>query len=343
MKQSSWIHRIIGVAFGLVVVSIMALIAVGVASAQNSPFPLGLRSKLAVDYSQEKFGPTFGPINLSIVRDVLQDLGLTSSETEAEAWAYLSDLDDPVPTATALNFSGDSPHTPTPTKMPDYTATPLLTSTPLATKAPIRAQASATKIVVTSVATLAPCCDSTPPTLSGGSLNPTPGPLSVCSVGVSLTGLRVQDPSPSSGIEWVKVKYKVEGPNSLGYVYTSDLSPPTSGGWSGSAWDAIYNGSFTIDFEAGYALSWGGRKVLAIVETATPTPLPPTPTDTPIPPTATYTPIPPTATPTPIPPTATHTPVPTPFIVKLWAGVKDGDGNTTYLFLGSYTMPPICD
>ena len=46
-------------------------------------------------------------------------------------------------------------------------------------------------------------------------------------------------------------------------------------------------------------------------ETATPTPVPPTPTPTPVPPTHTPTPVPPTATPTPVPPTPTPTPLPT--------------------------------
>jgi hypothetical protein len=153
---------------------------------------------------------------------------------------------------------------------------------------------------------------------------------------VNLSGLRVRDSAPSSGIQWVKVKYKVEGPNTRGYIYSVDMSPPDSGGWSGSSWDAIYSGSLTVDFDTGYAALWGGRKALALsaMDTATPTNTPsaPTATDTPVPPTATHTPLP-----------STNTPVPTPFTVKLWAGAKDIDGNEAYLFLGSYTMPAVCD
>ena len=88
MKKSIWFTRLIGALAGLFILSITALIVVEVASAQDNPFPLGLRSRLAADYSQETAGATFGPMRLSIVREVLQDLGLASSEVDAAASNY---------------------------------------------------------------------------------------------------------------------------------------------------------------------------------------------------------------------------------------------------------------
>jgi hypothetical protein len=341
VKGSRWFSKALGIFLALMAVWIASALVLNVAFAQTNLFSMGLRSKLAADYSQDQTDAIFSPFRMSIIRDTLKDLGLGSDDAEDVALAYLSELDETIPTATALNFSGDSPFTPTAMELPSSTPTPEPTSTALPTRIPPRIQVSKTKVATlptlgTADATLVPCCDTVKPTLSGGSLNPAPGALASCSVGISLSGLRVTDASVSSGIEWVKVKYKIEGPASLGYVYSGDLSPPDSGGWSGSAWDAVYSGTFNVDFELGYALLWGGRKSLALSAMGTTTPTPETPT-------ATYTPVPPTATDTPIPPTATHTPISTPFTVKLWAGAQDNEGNVNYLFLGAYTMPANCE
>jgi hypothetical protein len=350
MRKTHWFSKALGIFLAMMAVWIASALVLNEVFAQSSPFSLVLRSKLAADYSQERNDANFGPLRLSIIRETLKDLGFGSDEAEDIALSNLSELDDPVPTATALNFAGDSPFTTTATKLPESTSTPEPTSTALLTKIPTRIQMKKTKVVTlppvgTTVATLAPWSDTVKPVLSGGSLNPTPGALASCSIGIGLSGLRVKDAPVSSGIEWVKVKYKIEGPNSLGYVYSANLSPPDSGGWSGSAWDAIYSGMVYVDFEGGYVFSWGGRKGLALsaMETATPTPELATATHTLLSPTPTDPPVPPTACDTPIPPTTTHTPNSNPFTVTLWAGAQDNNGNVNYLFLGAYTMPANCE
>ena len=80
---------------------------------------------------------------------------------------------------------------------------------------------------------------------------------------VSIAGLHLVDAGPSSGINWVKLKYKILGPGSEGYQYSADLSPQVSGGWTdgeGSTWDATYDGSITIDFDSGYAAAASEEK-----------------------------------------------------------------------------------
>ena len=141
---------------------------------------------------------------------------------------------------------------------------------------------------------------------------------------------------------WVKLKYKILGPGSKGYVYSDPLAV-SGGGWTdgpGSIWDANYNGPVIIDFEAGYAFLWAGGKRLARLALTVATTDTPTPTDTPEP---TVTPVP---TETPIPtdtPVPTETPIPEPFEIKLWAIVEDNAGNSSYIPLGTYTMPGSCD
>ena len=81
--------------------------------------------------------------------------------------------------------------------------------------------------------------------------------------GVGITSLQIVDAGPSSGISWMKLKYKILGPGSQGYQYSADLSPQVSGGWTageGSTWDATYDGSITIDFKCWLCSEWIGSK-----------------------------------------------------------------------------------
>lgn len=310
------------------------------ASAGRPGFPFDLQSRLAADYGADG-GDRISSLRISIIADFLQDLGLGGSGP-----SVVGDLDSPVPTATARNFEGDPPFTPTamPSPIPsetnvptaDATVTPTTTATAFASKTPTPSKTP--KPEDTELPT-----DDAKPSLSGGSLFPSAGTmLPTCNGNdVAVTGLRVVDPAFSSGIRWVKLKYKILGPGSLGYIYSEDIGPPVSGGWKdgpGSKWDAYYKGDLTIDFDAAYALELGGGKTyarpLAVVVTDTPEPA----TATPEPPTAT----PPPATATPTAGPVTATPEPDPFTVEVWVIVRDQSGNESYDLLGSYLLPGSC-
>jgi hypothetical protein len=315
----------------LIAVWVAAALHLTGASAGRSGFPFNLQSRLAADYGADR-GDRISSLRISIITDFLRDLGFGDSGS-----SILGDLDDPVPTATARNFEGDPPFTPTATRtsipthtpLPTDTETQTSTPTPLPSKTPEPTETA--KVEPTEVPG-----DEIAPSLSGGSLSPSPGTmLPTCNGNdIAVTGLRVVDPALSSGIQWVKLKYKILGPGSQGYIYSGDIGPPVSGGWTegpGSKWDAYYKGDLTIDFDTGYALWIGAAKAYAqpLYEVATETPEP-----------ATATPGPATATPT-LPP-ATATPEPEPYTVELWAIVKDKAGNDSYVLLGTYLISGSC-
>ncbi len=58
-------------------------------------------------------------------------------------------------------------------------------------------------------------------------MNPPPGVLSVCEIEIQITDLEVVDHPWSSGIEWVKLKYRVEGYSD--YVYSPPLTLKSGG------------------------------------------------------------------------------------------------------------------
>ncbi len=273
------------------------------AAAGQPGFPFNLRSKLDADYGADPAAGRITSLRISIIADLLRDLGFGADDS-----GLLAGLDSPVPTATARNFEGDPPFTATVTPSPPPTETPVPTSTstqkpPTKTPKPTKTdQPEPTDVPVDAVA----------PTISGGSLFPTLGTLLPSCDGndIAITGLRVVDPGPSSGINWVKLKYVILGPGSTGYQFSSDIGPPISGGWTdgpGSAWDAYYKGDHTINFSDGYVFLMGGKLFFRPPLTG------------------------PTATPSP-----------EPFGVEVWSIVEDNAGNQSYVLHGTYTLDGSC-
>jgi len=225
------------------------------ASAGQPGFPFNLRSNLAADYGA---GPEAGRITslrISIISDLLKDLGFGGDDS-----GLLEGLDSPVPTATARNFQGDPPFTATVTPSPTPTITP--SPTPTSTPRPPTRTPKPTDTEEPEPTELPD--DIVGPTLSGGTLFPNLGTLLPTCEGndIGIIGLRVVDPGPSSGIAWVKLKYKILGPGTLDYQYSADFGDPVSGGWTsgeGSTWDAYYKGDLTINFSDGYAFTTGGK------------------------------------------------------------------------------------
>ncbi len=308
--------------FAILIVGWVALALQLTGAAAGRPgFPFNLHSRLAADYGADRSG-RISSLRISFVSDILQDLGFGADGAGSQ---LLGALDAPVPTATARNFAGDPPFTATVTPSNTPTDTPQPTATPTATRTPTPIPSHTPKPTNTPKpeATEAPH-DSVAPSLSGGSMFPAAGTeLPMCNgYEIAISGLRVVDPAASSGIDWVKLKYKILGPGSLGYVYSSDIGPPVSGGWTagpGSKWDAYYKGDLTIDFDLGYASLLGGKTYARpprVEETETPAP---------------------TATAEP-----SSTPTPGPYTVEVWSIVRDNAGNESFIFHGDYTLPGSC-
>jgi hypothetical protein len=222
-----------------------------------------LRSKLSADYSQEGSQGVLGAFRLSIIGDALRDLGLTPKEADQQTAGIKIALNDPVPTATALNFEGDDPYTATPTATPTFTNTPTNTptSTPTTTPRPTKTPLpTSTKKPALPTATPG---DSTAPVIADpGTLNPTLGYLgtSICSVNVDVLNAHITDVAPSSGIKKVRIKYKVYDEGGIlynSYVYSSNLTMCPSGGFTPSGgFDACYDGpnpKFTLSISPGFS------------------------------------------------------------------------------------------
>jgi hypothetical protein len=89
--------------------------------------------------------------------------------------------------------------------------------------------------------------------------------VSTCHVDVYVNNAQVKDAAPSSGINWVKLKYKVYDisgtTNYTGYTFSSPLTL-CSGGPSGGGWDACYSGpdptpGFAVKIDPGSNLGPG--------------------------------------------------------------------------------------
>jgi hypothetical protein len=206
---------------------------------------LGLHSRLQADYGPDQPGPSLAVLRLSIVEDVLRDLGFSGEEAQAQRQGVEAAMGAPVPTATARDFEGGAPFTATlvPTATPTETPVPTATPVPTNTRRPTRTSPppAPTQPVTGEPAT----DDEDPEIVSMALIPPAPGPLDTCTI--LITDMWVTDDAPSSGIELSDVVFKYEHPITGALIYF----PATlvSGGWTdgpGSGWSAHYSGSITI-------------------------------------------------------------------------------------------------
>jgi len=124
-ERSRWWLGAFALFLGLLVIWILAVIVLDPAGASSFSLNLGLGSRLRADYSADAAGRRIGVLRLSIVEDVMRDLGLTEEEAEAQREEVEVAMGQAVPTATARDFGGGAPFTATPAP----TATPVPTST----------------------------------------------------------------------------------------------------------------------------------------------------------------------------------------------------------------------
>ncbi len=225
MNKRRWILRVVGILALLLVLWVAATLFLSPAYANALPFSMDVRSKLLADYTADDGKSLFAALRLSILGDSLVDQGLSPEEAEKRRLALENSLDDPVPTATALDFDGSAPYTATPTNTPRPTSTPTKTNTPKPTN------------------TSAPVDSVDPVIADPGSL--AINPVSPCEVQVYVTGAQVTDAAPSSGINWVKLKYKVYDPFGTiyaGYIFSNPLTKCSGGFTPLGGWDACYDG-----------------------------------------------------------------------------------------------------
>jgi hypothetical protein len=209
MSRKRWIYSVVGVLGAILVFWIAATVFLSPAYADALPFSMKVRSSLWADYNPDDRKSLFTALRLSILGDSLLDQGLSPEEAEKQRLALEASLDDPVPTATALDFDGNAPptatpiDTPIPTEKPIPSVTPTNTARP--TKIPTRTKTSTPK----PVSTAAPADSVSPVIADPGTITPTPGTLSSCNFRASVSNVNVTDAAPSSGIKWAKLKYKV--------------------------------------------------------------------------------------------------------------------------------------
>lgn len=252
MKPSPGRFRVLGTAAGLatgIVVFVVAVIQLQNAYADSLPFDLPFVSRLSADYSGDPGGDRLNALTLSIMGEALRDGGATSEDAQTQSEQIQETLDGSVPTATARNYAGDPPFTATatltptstPTPTPTYTPTP--TNTPRPTNTPTKTDTPTPRPTNTPRPTSTPTVvdSQDPQIIPGASLNPSPGPMSGCTVDIN--NQRITDPAPSSGIATVRLKYT--DPNTGSFVFGNPLTL-VSGGPSGGGWDGVYAGSVTF-------------------------------------------------------------------------------------------------
>jgi hypothetical protein len=313
-QRGRWWLGAFALFLGLLGIWILAVILLDPAGASAFRLDLGLGSRLRADYSADPLGRRIGVLRLSIVEDVMRDLGMTDEEAEGQRADVEVAMGQAVPTATARDFEGSAPFTATPsptatptvtrtpTHTPTETATPTSTPSPTRTRTrtPTRTRTRTPRPPDTAVptATSTSSVDTVDPQIECAcDVAPTPGPITGCSVTFTIEDVHVTDAAGSSGIEWVKFKYYIDdGPAGTTYVERYEYSDPfemVSGGPEGDGWDAYYSGSLSIEIFEG----WN-----------------PTPNFG-----------------------------PDDFVIHLYIKAHDGDGNEDVLPLGDYTISEDCD
>jgi hypothetical protein len=260
MERKRWIYSGFGVIGAIVVFWIAATLFLSPAYADALPFSMKVRSSLLADYNPDDRKSLFTALRLSILGDSLLDQGLSPEEAEKQRLALEASLDNPVPTATALDFDGNAPPTATPTETPIATETPVPSVTPTKTTVPTKILTKTKTSTPKSVNTASPSDNESPVVAGPGTITPTPGPLGTCSRKIFVSDVQITDAAPSSGINWVKLKYKVydyaETNIYAGYIYSSPFSLCSGGPTAGGGWDACYDGppaGFNISIYPGFS------------------------------------------------------------------------------------------
>ena len=235
----------VGLFLFLFVLWVLAVFQLTPASAGAGALRLRLRSNLAADYTAAPVMRMLRTLRLTVMEDVMRDMGMTDEEASAEMRAMAELLESPVPTATARGLMGEAPLTPTPTRTrvptdtpePTETATRRPAATPTETEEPTRKPKTKTP-----TPSGGPGPDEDPPEILGLDSEVS---VDECSAEIEIDAT-IYDPPVSSGVTEVWVKYKIPG-------YVTSVTPLgelsfCSGGFQGDdSWEGCYAGSVTFD------------------------------------------------------------------------------------------------
>ena len=258
--RRGWLAALLAFFLLLLVVWVVAVFQIIPAAAGGGQLGVALRSGLAADYGSEPIRRIVRSLRISVVADLMRDLGKSDAEAGEAMHAMSVAMSSPVPTATARDFAGDDPYTATPTKTPRPTDTPEPTETrtprPTRTAAPTETDRPTHVHHATRTPTPDGGVDEDDPEIesSGYLLDPDPGDIPGCSVVWTIENLEVFDPAPSSGIEWVELKYQVE--DYTGLIFSDDLTLVSGGSDVDGSWAAIYEGTHELEIHDG----WDGEE-----------------------------------------------------------------------------------
>ncbi|MGD2057673.1 MAG: hypothetical protein PVI04_03005 [Anaerolineales bacterium] len=220
------------------------------ASASGFPLSLKIRSNLSADYRYGESTASLGVFRLSIIGDMLRDMGMGEKEASQHENVMRLVMEASVPTATAFDFEGGSPLTATPTKTATLTDTPTSTPTSTATNTP-RPTATNTKTPKPK-ATKTPkpptaIVDVQAPSILSSSLDPTPGPeLTGCEL---ILTVDVMDPAYSEGVDRIQAKHTIPSGEPDTHNYTTFGA---SGSYDGdSNWVGTFSGTIDIKYVSG--------------------------------------------------------------------------------------------
>jgi len=245
-----WLVGAVALFLSLFVLWILAVFQLSPASAGAGALQLRLRSNLAADYTAAPMMRMLRTLRLTVMEDVMRDMGMTDEEASAEMRAMAALLESPVPTATARSLMGEAPFTPTLTKTPVPTDTPepSVTSTrrppmPTETVKPTKKPKTATPGPPT--ATPSGSVDTTDPEICCTDVDRPEGPLPVCEI--DFLEVQILDPAFSEGVSDSEVygKYEVTSTGETGVVHLSGSGDFVSG--FGSDWVGTFSGTLEIE------------------------------------------------------------------------------------------------
>jgi len=256
--RRGWLAALLAFFLLLLVVWVVAVFQIIPAAAGGGQLGVALRSGLAADYGSEPIRRIVRSLRISVVADLMRDLGKSDAEAGEAMHAMSVAMSSPVPTATARDFEGDDPYTPTPTKTPRPTETPEPTATRThrpPTRTPEPTETDRPRHHPSRTPTPAGGPDVFDPEIEGAgyTLDPAPGALG-CSVEWTIENLEVFDPAPSSGIEWVELKYEVE--DYTGLIYSGNLTETCGDFDVDGNWVGCFAGSHELEIYDG----WDGEE-----------------------------------------------------------------------------------
>ena len=259
-----WLIGAVAAFLALLLIWVLAALQLTSAAAEPLALMYSLQSRLGADYGVDAAGRPMRSMRLSIVQEVMQDLGLRADEAEAQRQGLEASLGQPVPTATARDFEGEAPYTATPTSTPTATSTPTVTNTPTPTRTPRPTKTptpAPTKTRRPPTNTPSGMVDSKDPQICCMLMSPAPSTINTCTIDV--TDMEVFDHAFSSGINPSEVYAKYQGLHTGGLIYVNLAL--LSGGFTagpGSDWDAHYGGTINLTgIQAGDTIDVWGKAV----------------------------------------------------------------------------------